>query len=166
MPDTAAQQLLVSVDDWSAAWPGVAVSTKAPLFLARLQYPFNLVSQRGHKYRVERCFHAVPGRVHSNLAWVSRCVSPIVTVTSSFTPQRKGTLLGISLRSDGVTEAHFPSPSETGHGVKSDPQVPQLVTRIERTLFGMSTRHVLSPNPTRSLLIHVFPVRCPNIYSS
>lgn len=163
MPDTAAQQLLVSVDDWSAAWPGVAVSTKAPLFLARLQYPFNLVSQRGHKYRVERCFHAVPGRVHSNLAWVSRCVSPIVTVTSSFTPQWKGTLLGISLRSDGVTEAHFPSPSETGHGVKSDPQ---LVTRIERTLFGMSTRHVLSPNPTRSLLIHVFPVRCPNIYSS
>lgn len=47
MPDTAAQQLLVSVDDWSAAWSGVAVSTKAPLFLARLQYPFNLVPNGG-----------------------------------------------------------------------------------------------------------------------
>ena len=90
-------------------------------------------------------------------------MSPVVTVTSSFTPQRRGTLFGISLRGDRVTEAYFPSPSEAGHGVKSDPQ---LVTRIERTLFGTSARHVLSPTPTRSLLIHFFPVRCPNSYSS
>jgi len=91
---------------------------KSTLVSSPIAVPFNLVPQRGHKHRVERCFHAVPGRVHSILAWVSRCVSPIVTVTSSFTPQRKGTLLGISLRSDGVTVDYFPPPRDWTRGKK------------------------------------------------
>ena len=41
---------------------------KSTLVSSSIAVPVQSSPQRGHNYRVERCFHAVPGRVHSNLA--------------------------------------------------------------------------------------------------
>ncbi len=145
----------------SAAWFGVAVSTKAPLFLIRL--PLQRNPPTGYTCRVERCFHAVPGRVYSTLAWLARCALPIVTATTSSFSAPKHTLFGISLWCDRGSHSIYINLLRRPGMVKSDPQ---LVTRLERTSSGISPRHVLVPIPIAPLLVQLLPGLCPVSYSS